>query len=62
MNSLPGEAEAGERLNRTGLRHFCPIPDNDAPLGKSQKLNLSQDDAPFPSLLKDALILIGPEA
>ncbi|GAA4691519.1 hypothetical protein GCM10025781_05690 [Kocuria gwangalliensis] len=44
------------------MRHSGPFPDNDAPLGKSYKLNLSQDDVPFPSLLKDALILIGLEA
>lgn len=62
MSSLPGETEAGERLKRTALRDFGPIPDNDAPLGKSYKLNLSRDDAPVPSLLKYALALIGLEA
>ena len=62
MSSLPGEIEAGERLKKTALRDFGPIPDNDAPLGKSYKLNLSRDDAPVPSLLKYALTLIGLEA
>ncbi len=48
MSSLPGEAEAGERLKRTALRDVGPIPDSDAPPGKFYKLNLSRDDAPFP--------------
>ena len=36
MSSLPGEAEAGEHLNRTALRDSGPFPDNDARLGKSR--------------------------
>lgn len=62
MSSLPGDAEAGECLKRTALRGFGPIPEKDAPLGKSYKLNLGQDDAPVPSLMKYALALISLEA
>lgn len=62
MSSLPEKAEAGERLKSIALRDFGPIPDNDAPLGKSYKLNLSRDDAPVPSLLKYALALTGLKA
>ena len=59
MDTLPGEAEAGERLKQTALRGFGPIPEDHEPRGPSYKLTLSQDDAPVPSLLKYALTLIG---
>lgn len=62
MSSLPGETKAGERLKRTALRDFGLIPDNDAPLEKYYKLNLSRVSAPVPPLLKYALTLIGLEA
>jgi len=59
MDTLPGEAEAGERLKQTALRGFGPIPEDHEPWGPSYKLTLSQDDAPVPSLFKYALTLIG---
>jgi len=62
MDTLPGEAEAGERLKQTALRGFGPIPEDHEPWGPSYKLTLSQDDAPVPSLLKYALTLIGLKA
>jgi hypothetical protein len=61
-DALPGEAEAGERLKQTALRDFGPVPKDQERRGRSYKLTLSPDDAPVPSLLKYALILIGLEA
>ena len=58
MNSLPGAADAGERLKRTALRDFGPDPDN-KPNGTSYKMTLDPYEAPVPSLLKYALTLIG---
>ncbi|MER5621098.1 hypothetical protein ABT061_08650 [Streptosporangium sp. NPDC002544] len=60
MNSLPGEAEAGERLKRTALRDFEQIPDDEHKRrGTIFKLDLSRNDVPVPSLFKYALTLIG---
>jgi hypothetical protein len=44
MNSLPGEAEAGERLKQTALRDFSPIPEDETERG-----GRSYDD-PAPAL------------
>ena len=62
VDALPGEAEAGERLKQTALRDFGPVPEDRERRGRSHKLTLSRDDAPVPSLLEYALILIGLEA
>ncbi len=62
VDALPGEAEAGERLKQTALRDFGPVPEDHERRGRSHRLTLSPDDAPVPSLLKYALILIGLEA
>lgn len=62
MESLPGETEAGERLKRTALRDFGPVPKNHERGGTSYKLTLSRGDAPVPSLFKYALTLIGLQA
>ncbi|MEV4181739.1 hypothetical protein AB0J28_09880 [Streptosporangium canum] len=60
MNSLPGEAEASERLKQTALRDFGPVPeDEDNQRGTTYKLHLSRDDVPVPSLFKYALTLTG---
>ena len=63
MNSLPGEAEAGERLKQTALRDFGPVlvEDDERP-GMTYKLSLNRHDAPVPSLLKYALNLVGLKA
>jgi hypothetical protein len=58
MNSLPGAADAGERLKRTALRDFGPDSD-DEPKGTSYKMTLDPDEAPVPSLLKYALTSSG---
>lgn len=65
MNSLPGEAEAGERLKQTALRDFGPEPEDDDDKRwnrSSYKLTISPDDAPLPALFKYALTLVGPMA
>ncbi len=62
MDSLPGEAEAGERLRRTALRDFGPVAIDAKRVGTTYKLTLSPDDAPVPALLKYALTLIGLKA
>jgi hypothetical protein len=63
VNSLPGEAEAGERLKQTALRDFGRLPeDDDERGGTSYRLTLSPYDAPVPVLLKYALTLIGMKA
>lgn len=60
VDSLPGEAEAGELLKQRALRDFGPIPcDKDERRGASYKLALSPSDAPVPVLFKYALTLIG---
>lgn len=60
VDSLPGEAEAGERLKQTALRDFGALPaDRDERRGTSYKMMVSPYDAPVPSLLKYALTLIG---
>lgn len=60
MESLAGEAEAGQRLKNTALRGFQPVPDEmrDDPR-PGYVLRLSRDDAPVPALLKYALEIIG---
>jgi hypothetical protein len=62
VNSLPGEAEAGERLKRTALRDFGQVPEGHDQQGTSYKLALSPSDAPVPDLLRYALNLIGLQA
>lgn len=62
VDALPGDAQAGARLKRAALRDFGPIPDDHERRGKSYKLTLSPEDAPVPSLLKYALVLIGLKA
>ncbi|WP_432845588.1 hypothetical protein ACQPXB_32785 [Amycolatopsis sp. CA-161197] len=60
MNSLPGEAEAGERLKRTALRDFGPWPEGEEEqVGMAYRAGISPDEAPVPALLKYALTLIG---
>jgi len=60
MNTLPGEAEASERLKQTALRDFKPIAENEHERrGAIYKLDLSPNDVPVPSLFKYALVLIG---
>ncbi|MFC9251637.1 hypothetical protein [Amycolatopsis thailandensis] len=60
MDSLAGEAEAGQRLKRTALRDFLSLPDEMRidPL-PGYTLRVSRDDVPVPVLLRYALKLIG---
>lgn len=60
VESLAGEAEAGQRLKTTALREFQPVPDEmrEGP-HPGYELRLSPDDAPVPALLKYALELVG---
>ncbi|WDP99051.1 hypothetical protein PVK74_24820 [Micromonospora chalcea] len=62
MDSLPGAAQAGERLKRTALRDFGPVADHHVRQGTSYKVTLDPHEAPLPALLKFALNLIGIEA
>ena len=63
VNSLLGEAEAGERLKQSALRDFGPLPEGDDERGgTSYKLMLSRDDVPVPALLKYSLTLTGLKA
>ena len=62
MESLPGEAEAGERLRQTALRDFRAADSSASRGGSTYKLTLSPDDAPVPVLLRYALTLIGLKA
>lgn len=61
MESLPGEADAAERLKRTSLRDFGVMPERDEDdehwLLPSYKFTIY--DAPVPALYKYALKLIG---
>ncbi|MEA5367144.1 hypothetical protein VA596_46985 [Amycolatopsis sp., V23-08] len=60
MDSLAGEAEAGQRLKAQALRDFQPVPEEmreDPRPG--YELRLSPEDTPVPALLKYALKLIG---
>jgi len=58
MDSLPGAAEAGERLKQTSLRDFGP-PQEDERKGPSYRLAILPHEAPLPGLYKYALTLIG---
>ncbi len=62
MESLPGEADAGEPLRRTALRDFSATDKTTRRVGTTYRLTLSSDDAPVPVLLRYALTLIGLEA
>jgi hypothetical protein len=59
VSGLPGETEAGERLKRTALRDFGPVPDDTKRPVRSYKLSVSPQDVPVPELLRYALKLIG---
>lgn len=61
MESLPGEAEAAERLKRTSLRDFGVMPESDVD-DEHRRLpsyKFTVYDAPVPSLYRYALSLIG---
>ncbi len=58
MDSLPGAAEAGERLKQTSLRDFGP-PQEDERRGPAYRLAILPQEAPLPGLYKYALTLIG---
>ncbi|MFJ1767865.1 hypothetical protein ACIOD2_46615 [Amycolatopsis sp. NPDC088138] len=60
VDSLAGEDEAGQRLKRTALRDFLPVPDDvrEAP-GPGYQFRVSRDTVPVPVLLKYALKLVG---
>jgi len=59
MSALTGEVEAGERLKKTALRDFGPVPEDEERQGTTYKLSVSRDDVPVPTLLRYALKLIG---
>lgn len=54
-----GEEQAGERLKRTALRDFKPLPEGYNRGGTSYKLAVDRQDAPVPALMRYALTLIG---
>lgn len=64
VNSLPGEAEAGEYLKQTALRDFGPVPEvnEEHRPAMGWKLTVTPHDVPVPALLKYALTLIGLKA
>lgn len=62
VESFPGAAAAGERLQRTALRDFDSLPDDFESAGKTYRHTLSLRDAPVPALLRYALTLTGLQA
>lgn len=62
MESLPGAADVGERLQQTALRDFGSLPEDFESAGKTYKQTLGPNDAPVPSLLRYALTLTGLQA
>lgn len=62
MESLPGAADVGERLQQTALRDFGSLPEDFESAGKTYKQTLGPSDAPVPSLLRYALTLTGLQA
>ncbi len=61
MNSVPGAADAGERLKRTALRNFGPDSDDEAG-GTSYGMTLTPTTCPCLSLVQYALSLMGSKA
>lgn len=61
MESLPGEADAAERLKRTSLRNFgvMPEPGNDDEHWRLPSYKFGLYDVPVPALYKYSLNLIG---